>query len=100
MSNAVDVCKAIANQHRMNILMILSTGPHNVNELSEKLGLPFSTTAVNVKKLEDLNLISTELVPGHGTQKVNTKNYDRIILDLFLEDEKEEQTNHITMDMP
>ncbi|KRG07946.1 ArsR family transcriptional regulator [Lederbergia galactosidilytica] len=99
MDNAVEVCKAIANEHRMNILKVLSTGPHNVNELSEKLGLPFSTTAVNVKKLQDMNLITTELIPGRGTQKINTKNFDRIIIDLFPEDQIEEG-NMITFDMP
>ncbi|MFS0821657.1 ArsR family transcriptional regulator [Bacillus sp. 1P02SD] len=83
----------------MNILKILSTGPYNVNEIAEKLGLPFSTTAVNVKKLEDANLIITELVPGRGTQKISTKNYDRIIIDLF-QDNIEVEKNKITIDMP
>lgn len=99
MDEAVEISKVIANEHRMNILKILSTGPHNVNELAEKLGLPFSTTAVNVKKLEDVNLIITELVPGRGTQKINSKNYDRIVIDLFTED-KEKDKNVITIDMP
>ncbi|WP_306434408.1 transcriptional regulator [Paenibacillus sp. J2TS4] len=99
MDQAVEISKVIANEHRMNILKILSTGPHNVNELSEKLGLPFSTTAVNVKKLEEVNLIITELVPGRGTQKVNSKNYDRIIIDLFTDD-KQKEKNIITIDMP
>lgn len=99
MDEAVEISKVIANEHRVNILKILSTGPHNVNELSEKLGLPFSTTAVNVKKLEDANLITTELVPGRGTQKVNTKNYDRIIIDLFI-DNTDKEKNVITIDMP
>lgn len=99
MDEAIQICKVIANEHRMNILKLLSTGPHNVNELAEKLGLPFSTTAVNVKKLEEVQLISTELVPGRGTQKVNTKNYDRIVIDLFT-DGREEEQNVITIDMP
>lgn len=101
MDEAVEIGKVIANEHRMNILKILSTGPHNVNELSEKLGLPFSTTAVNVKKLEDVNLIVTELVPGRGTQKINSKNYDRIVIDLFADDsDKDKDKNIITIDMP
>ena len=99
MDEAIDISKVIGNEHRMNILKILSTGPHNVNELAEKLGLPFSTTAVNVKKLEDANLIITELVPGRGTQKVNSKNYDRIVIDLFT-DSTEKEKNVITIDMP
>ncbi len=99
MDEAVEIGKVLSNEHRMNILKILSTGPHNVNELSEKLGIPFSTTAVNVKKLEDVNLIITELVPGRGTQKVNSKNYDRIVIDLVT-DQADKEKNVITIDMP
>lgn len=83
----------------MKILKLLSTGPHNVNELAEKLGVPFSTTAVNVKKLEEYQLITTELVPGRGTQKINTKNYDRIVIDLF-DEQIDRDKNVITIDMP
>jgi predicted transcriptional regulator len=96
---SLKVLKAVANKHRLEILRILSFRPHNVNELAEKLNLPFSTTATNVKKLEDVNLISTELVPGRGTQKVNAKNYDRIILDLF-EKDTDYSEKQIFIDMP
>ncbi len=99
LEDALEVCKAISNKHRIEILRHLSEKPHNVNELSEKLNIPFSTTAVNVKKLEDVNLISTELVPGRGTQKVNTLNYDRIVINLFT-DETPTDDNMVVFDMP
>ncbi|WP_084034513.1 ArsR/SmtB family transcription factor [Anaerobacillus alkalilacustris] len=98
--NSLTVYKAIANKHRLEILRLLSVEPHNVNELAEKLNLPFSTTATNVKKLEEANLISTELVPGRGTQKVNAKNLDRIIIDLFEKEKTEENNKKIIVDMP
>lgn len=97
--NAIEVCKAISNKHRMSILRLLSERPHNVNELSERLGLPFSTTAVNVKKLEDVGLIITELLPGRGTQKINTKKYDQIIVDIGPK-EKKKVEHAIVYDMP
>lgn len=96
---ALEVCKAISNKHRMAILHLLSEKPHNVNELSEKLGLPFSTTAVNVKKLENVNLISSELLPGRGTQKINTKAFDQIIIDIGPQ-EPEYEDRYIIYDMP
>ncbi len=99
LEDALEVSKAISNKHRLEILRHLSEKPHNVNELSEKLNIPFSTTAVNVKKLEDVNLISTELVPGRGTQKVNTLNYDRIVINLFT-DETPTDDNMVVFDMP
>lgn len=96
---SIEVSKALANKHRMAILRLLSERPHNVNELAERLGLPFSTTAVNVKKLEDVDLITTELLPGRGTQKINTKKYDQIIIDIAPQESKEAEET-IIYDMP
>lgn len=96
---SIEVCKALANKHRMAILRLLSERPHNVNELADRLGLPFSTTAVNVKKLEDVNLITTELLPGRGTQKINTKKYDQIVIDIGPQESKEAEET-IIYDMP
>jgi len=99
LEEAVEVCKALSNEHRMKILGILSETPHNVNELAEKMNMPFSTIAVNVKKLEDTGLILTEMVPGRGTQKINSKQYDRIIINLFNEEESSLENVSI-VDMP
>ncbi|WP_099159516.1 ArsR/SmtB family transcription factor [Virgibacillus ndiopensis] len=96
---ALEVCKAMGNKHRMSILRLLSERPHNVNELSKKLGLPFSTTAVNVQKLEDANLITTELIPGRGTQKINKSSFDQIIVDIGPH-ENSRNDQIVTYDMP
>lgn len=98
LEEAIEVCKALSNEHRMNMLRILTQGPLNVNELAEMLNLPFSTTAVNVKKLEDAGLLSTEIVPGRGTQKVNSKKYDRIVINLLPQQPINE--NSFIIDMP
>lgn len=82
LQEAIEASKALANEQRMKILELLSDQPLNVNEISKRLGLPFSTAAVNVKKLEEAGLLSTEIVPGRGSQKVSSKKYDRIIIDL------------------
>ena len=95
---SLDVIKALANEHRMNILKLLNKGPLNVNELSEHLNLPFSTTAVNVKKLEDAGLIATEMVPGRGSQKISSSLYNRISIDLG--PEKPTPGDNIIIEMP
>jgi len=95
----LDVAKALGNKNRMDILKALSERPHNVNELSEKLELPFSSTAVNVKKLEEVNLIETELLPGRGTQKVSSRKYDQIIIDIGPSESYQNQ-HQIMYDMP
>lgn len=98
LEEALEVCKALSHEHRMQILHALTSGPLNVNELSQLMGIPFSTTAVNVKKLEDSGLISTEIVPGRGSQKINSKRYDRIIINLKPTEPQLE--NHLILDMP
>ncbi|WP_082233188.1 ArsR/SmtB family transcription factor [Halobacillus massiliensis] len=85
--NMLPINKALANPTRIKILKLLSEKPHNVNELAEKLDLPFSTTASHINKLEKVNLILTQLVPGRGTQKVSAINYDRIQIDLYNSEE-------------
>jgi predicted transcriptional regulator len=98
LEEAIEICKALANEHRMQMLNVLNQGPLNVNELSELLQIPFSTAAVNVKKLEDAGIISTEIVPGRGSQKVNSKKYDRIVINLKLPESHLE--NNLILDMP
>ena len=98
LEEAIEICKALGNEQRMHIIRILTDGPQNVNELSEKLGVPFSTAAVNVKKLEEAQLISTEIVPGRGSQKVNTNRFDKIVINLT--DQKKMDENTYSIDMP
>jgi predicted transcriptional regulator len=98
LEEAIDICKALSNEHRMEIIKVLSQGPMNVNELADMMSLPFSTAAVNIKKLEDAGLISTELIPGRGMQKVSSKKYDRIVINLRREEPLNK--NIISIDMP
>lgn len=82
---AIEICKALSNENRMKIIRLLCKGPLQVNEIAEKMEIPFSTAAAYINKLEEAGLISTELFPGRGTVKVNTKIYDRLIINLFEE---------------
>jgi predicted transcriptional regulator len=94
---AMEICKTLANEQRMEIVKILTEGPKNVNELAERLNVPFSTAAANVKKLEEAGLIATEMVPGRGSQKINTKLYDRVIINL--EEQKPKNEDSVTFEM-
>lgn len=81
-SHSIEVFKALANEHRLEMLKILSKGPKNINELSEILNIPFSTAALHIKKLEEAELIKTQIVPGRGSQKVSYNRYERVVVDL------------------
>lgn len=76
------IAKALSTDLRTEIFKTLLHHSMNVVEISEKFGIPASTAAINIKKLEDAGLIQTEMVPGtRGTQKVCTTVYSRIVVD-------------------
>jgi predicted transcriptional regulator len=76
------IAKALSTDLRMEIFKTLLRRSMNVVEISEQFGIPASTAAINIKKLEDAGLIQTEMVPGtRGTQKLCSAVYSRIIID-------------------
>lgn len=96
----LNVTKALANEVRINILELLNESSLNINEIAEKLGIPVSTAAVNIKYLENAGLIFTELQPGiHGSMKLSSRKYDRIKVKLYNPKSKK-LNNSINIDMP
>ncbi|OCL28752.1 ArsR family transcriptional regulator [Orenia metallireducens] len=81
--NSVEVIKALASEPRMAILELLNKAEMNLNEISERLDMPAPSVTVNIKKLEEAGLISTEYQPGsHGSQKICKRTYDSILISL------------------
>lgn len=77
------VAKALASESRIDILKLLNYGSFNINEIAEKLNTPVSTTAMNVKILEEAGLIRTELQPGiRGSMKLCSRKIDVIHMSL------------------
>ena len=77
------VAKALSSEARLEIIKLLNKNSLNVNEISEQLGIPASSAALNVKVLEEAGLIHTELQPGtRGSMKLcsNKRDLVRIIL--------------------
>jgi predicted transcriptional regulator len=94
------IAQALSADVRIQILELLEDNPLNVNEIAEKLDLPVSTATVNIKKLEDAGLIRSELQPGiRGSQKICSRAYDKIVLEMDLKD-KEEEKNSVYIPMP
>ena len=56
--------KALSSEVRIEILKLLEQQSLNVNEIAEKLEIPASSAAMNVRVLEEAGLIRTELRPG------------------------------------
>lgn len=70
-----NISKSLASKTRIDIIEQLNKGSMNVNEISERLGIPTSTAAFNVNILEEANIIRTELQPSsRGSMKLCSLN--------------------------
>nr|WP_274364144.1 MULTISPECIES: helix-turn-helix domain-containing protein [unclassified Paenibacillus] len=94
-----EIAKALSSDLRVAMFKRLLKGSMNVAEIAEVFQIPASTAAVNIKKLEDVGLIHTELIPGtRGTQKMCAAVYSRIIVDT--NEEAEQPENFVVVNMP
>jgi len=77
----LETIRILSSEVRLRVLDLLASGPHNVNEIAEALGLPQSTVATNVLALEEADLISTGSAKAKkGSQKVCSRKYSEILL--------------------
>lgn len=53
-----DFCSALADSTRLILLYALSSGPRNVTELTEELGMPQPTVSRHLKILRDRGLVA------------------------------------------
>jgi predicted transcriptional regulator len=75
---------ALSSAQRMNMLVLLGSRSMYVNELAERLDMPVSTAAHNVRILEEAGIITCELQPGvRGTMKLCTRRLDSLNLSLL-----------------
>jgi predicted transcriptional regulator len=78
----IHIAKALSTELRVEMFKELLHRSMNVVEISDKFGIPASTAAINIKKLEEAGLIQTEMIPGtRGTQKLCSAVYSRIVVD-------------------
>jgi len=96
----IKVAKALSSELRLNIFRELLKSTLSVQKIAEIFKLPASTAMVNINKLEEANLIQTELVSGlRGSQKICSALYDRIVMD-FIGYNPDSTTNPIYIYMP
>jgi predicted transcriptional regulator len=94
--------KALGSEVRVNILELLNQGNLNVNEIAQRLSIPASTAALNIKVLEDAGLILTELQPGErgAMMKVCSRRYDVVSLALASGEPSIDAVHSIYLNMP
>jgi predicted transcriptional regulator len=68
----LDLLRSLASEVRIRILDLLnSTGPKNVNQVADELGLPQSTVSANIQVLVDVGLVQTRSQKARkGSQKI------------------------------
>lgn len=95
------VAHALSSEVRINILKMLNYKRENIIDLAEKLNLPVSTIASNIKVLENAGIIVTEVrAASRGTMKVCARTFDDILMNLNVNVGYNNQTNVYEIDMP
>jgi DNA-binding transcriptional ArsR family regulator len=84
-----EILKALGSGKRLAILEYLGARTYSVLELAGALGWPPSTVTLHVNILEHAGLIHTEIRPAtRGLQKVCSRLYDRVTIQIPLEPER------------
>ena len=92
------VTKALGSETRLEILRFLSAHTCSVLEIAEALELPPSTANLHINVLEKAGLIETDLRPAtRGLQKVCARVYDRIVIQLPADPEREGTAVEVSM---
>lgn len=79
--------KALSSDIRINILKTLKNSSMSISELAETLGQPVSSTALNVKILENANLVSTEIIYTKlGKTRLCRRTYDNLEISVWIND--------------
>ena len=95
------VAKALSPSVRLEILDILREKPLNISEISEKMGIPISSTALHMKVLEDSGIVITQSMPGlRGSQRVCGLKINQVTMTLLNQQENISKDNIYTETMP
>lgn len=92
------ILRALASTTRVKILELLSAQVLNISEIGQALEMPTSTATLHVNILEQAGLINTELRPAtRGLQKVCSRAYDVLILELSRADNLSNHSVEVSM---
>ena len=80
---ALETLKALGNETRIAILRYLGDRVVPVNQIAKDLDLPPSTATMHIVVLERAGLLHTEMrAASRGLQKVCSRTYDELVIDL------------------
>lgn len=92
------ILKALASEPRLRVLDLLSDRVCNVSEIAEALDMPVSTATMHINALEEAGLLLTDHQPAsRGVQKVCSRAYDVVLVQLPRAARREEEAVEISM---
>ncbi len=97
----IDLLKSLASEVRVRILELLHrSGPKNVNQVAEELGLPQSTISANIQVLVDSGLVQTRSQKARkGSQKLCYTTFSELLI-AFKDRAKRDDEGAIEVAMP
>jgi predicted transcriptional regulator len=97
-SDAEQKIKGLASEQRLRILQFLGNQVCSTNDIVNALKMPSSTVTLHINILEKAGLIKTELTPANrGLQKVCSRLYDRVMIELPRAAERQERLIETSM---
>ncbi len=94
-----EIGKALGSETRIAMIQLLQSKSLNVKEIADRLDIPVSTAASNIKILEDAGLIITNYQPVvRGAMKLCGRRVNEITV--LLEMRQREPTNAVSFSMP
>lgn len=96
--NQVKLFKALSDYSRLNIIRSLLEGPKYVELLSERLNLAKSTVSFHLKKLEEVNLVSSKKEQYYIVYSINKDVLENRLISLISFDEEQLQSEKLRED--
>jgi predicted transcriptional regulator len=95
------ISKALSSKLRVEILQLLENNVLNISSIAEKLEIPVSTAALQIKVLEEAGLVVSEPLPGiRGSQKLSGLKVKTVHIDIKANDDDVSQNRVVEMSMP
>ena len=95
------ISKALSSKVRVEILQLLENNVLNISTIAEKLDIPVSTAALQIKVLEEAGLVVSEPLPGiRGSQKLSGLKVKTVHIDIKETDDDVSKNRVIEVSMP
>ncbi|MDO4189944.1 MAG: helix-turn-helix domain-containing protein [Lachnospiraceae bacterium] len=95
------IAKALSSATRIEILKLLDERAMNISEIATAMNIPVSTAALQIKVLEEAELVVSQPLPGiRGSQKVSGIKVQKVHIDIKSNGDNASKTSVVQVSMP